>query len=85
MRYLLIALAILLTFPIGVGADAPPAKQACTEQLAHQTGAPYLREVVVNARGIPIGEVAAWSCTGDVQATIAEFNARKAAMIGGAP
>lgn len=79
--YFLIALIILFLCPVGVGAELPRA-QACTEHLAHQTGAPYLREVVVNARGIPIGEVAAWSCSGDVQATIAEFNARKAAMLG---
>jgi len=59
-----------------------PARQECTEQLARQTGAPYLHEVISDARGYPIGEVAAWSCEGNVGATIAEFNQRKAAMIG---
>lgn len=60
-----------------------PRVQECSEQLALQTRAPYRREMVVNARGIPIGEVAAWSCSGDAQATQAEFERRKAAMIGG--
>jgi len=58
-----------------------PRKQECTEQLARQTGAPYLHEVISDARGYPIGEVAAWSCSGDSQATIAEFQQRKAAML----
>jgi len=59
----------------------PRIRQECTEQLARQTSSPYLHEVVSDARGYPIGEVAAWSCSGNVGATIAEFNQRKAAML----
>jgi hypothetical protein len=85
MKYLRSILIILLALPLVSFAPvpAPQTQQECSEQLARELRGPYLREVVSDARGIPIGEVAAWSCTGDVQATIAEFNRRKAAMTEG--
>lgn len=85
MKYLLVILIILLALPLVSFAPvpAPRAQAECSEQLARELRGPYLREVISDARGIPIGEVAAWSCTGDVQATIAEFERRKAAMIEG--
>lgn len=60
---------------------APVPRQAeCSEQLARMNGWPYLHQVVMDRRGVPYGEVAAWSCTGDSQAAIAEFQQRLAAL-----
>lgn len=82
MKIATLLCVVLLMLPLTSFAPVPaPRTQECSEQIAHQTGAPYLREVILNSHGIPYGEVAAWSCSGDVAATIAEFNRRKAEMI----
>lgn len=87
MKYLLVILIIVLALPLVSFAPVPaPRAQTqaeCSEQLARELRGPYLRAVISDARGIPIGEVAAWSCTGDVQATVTEFDRRKAAMLEG--
>ena len=79
MRRILDALALFFV-AVPLLSKAPVPKQACSEQLARQNGWPYLHQVVLDRRGVPFGEVAAWSCIGDSQAAIAEFQQRLTAM-----
>ncbi len=79
MRRVLDAIALLFVV-VPLLSVAPLPTQACSEQLARQNGWPYLRQVVIDRRGVPFGEVAAWSCTGDSGAAIAEFQQRLAAL-----
>lgn len=79
MRRLLDAIALLFVV-VPLLSFAPAPVQECSEQLARQNGWPYLHQVVVDRRGVPFGDVAAWSCSGDSQAAIAEFQARLSAM-----
>jgi hypothetical protein len=87
MRRVLDALALLMVVipllsfaPAPKQAPGPTAGAGCSEQLARMNGWPYLHQVVLDRRNIPYGEVAAWSCSGDSQAAIAEFQQRLTAM-----
>ncbi len=93
MRYLLL---ILLALPLLSVAPVPPAvyhvslavrgpstiqtvaraQQACT----FETAPARLSQTIEDPIGYPFGQVAAFSCTGDVQAVIAELESRAAAM-----
>jgi len=53
-----------------------PAAQACT----FETAPARLQQQIEDPIGYPFGQVAAWSCSGDTAAVIAELQTRAAAM-----
>lgn len=89
------ALPASSSLPLAVVAVAPAplsisrivlAKQECNEAyVLSRTGLPYLRQQVVDSRGIPFGEVAAWDCGGNSAAAVAEFQRRLGEMQARAP
>ena len=50
--------------------------QACTWEVAPAR----LRQQIADPAGVPFGEVAAWSCSGDSAAVVAELGSRADAM-----
>ena len=80
---------LLLALPLLSLAPAPPTIYHTTVaivQAAHQPGCTWetaparLRQQISDPYGWPYGEVAAWSCSGNSQAVIAELQARASAM-----
>lgn len=62
--------------PVIVQTHAAPVAQACT----FETASARLRQMIEDPIGYPYGQVAAFSCTGDVQAVIDELETRTATM-----
>jgi hypothetical protein len=56
-----------------------PRVQACDEATARQFGT-VLRQIVLDPKGVPYGEVKAWSCGADASGAIAELQTRQSAL-----
>lgn len=82
-------IALLFALPLLSIAPAPQPPTVYWTRLAVQTGAQQctwevaparLRQEIADPAGIPYGNVAAWSCSGDSVAVVAELAERAAAM-----
>lgn len=85
-----IMIALLLALPLMAPARVPAAPvvyhttiaivQSAAQSCAWENAPARLSQRIYDPIGYPYGEVAAWSCTGDSQAVIAELQARTAEM-----